>query len=67
MRVYFRHARSVERRVSQAMDEVPLGKAAAKLSAARSGSAKAEVESRAFVAEFHGVEPTVAVVLGRGG
>jgi [protein-PII] uridylyltransferase len=31
MRVYFRHARSVERRVSQAMDEVPVGKAASKL------------------------------------
>jgi [protein-PII] uridylyltransferase len=35
MRVYFRHARSVERRVSQAMDEVPLGKAAAKLVAGK--------------------------------
>ncbi len=31
MRVYFRHARSVERRVSQAMDEVPAGKTASKL------------------------------------
>jgi [protein-PII] uridylyltransferase len=31
MRVYFRHARSVERRVSQVMDEVPVGKAASKL------------------------------------
>jgi [protein-PII] uridylyltransferase len=31
MRVYFRHARSVERRVSQAMDEVPVGKATTKL------------------------------------
>src|ERR1700731_2516764 len=31
MRVYFRHARRVERRVSQVMDEVPAGKAAAKL------------------------------------
>jgi [protein-PII] uridylyltransferase len=31
MRVYFRHARSVERRVEQVMDEVPAGKAAAKL------------------------------------
>jgi [protein-PII] uridylyltransferase len=31
MRVYFRHARSVERRVKQVMDEVPVGKAPAKL------------------------------------
>jgi [protein-PII] uridylyltransferase len=31
MRVYFRHARSVERRVEQVMDEVPAGKAATKL------------------------------------
>ncbi len=31
MRVYFRHARSVERRVKQMMDEVPAGKPAAKL------------------------------------
>jgi [protein-PII] uridylyltransferase len=31
MRIYFRHARSVERRVSQAMDEVPAGKTASKL------------------------------------
>jgi [protein-PII] uridylyltransferase len=30
MRVYFRHARSVERRVSQAMDDAPAGKAATK-------------------------------------
>jgi [protein-PII] uridylyltransferase len=31
MRLYFRHARSVERRVEQMMDEVPAGKGAAKL------------------------------------
>jgi [protein-PII] uridylyltransferase len=31
MRVYFRHARSVERRVEQMMDELPLGKPTAKL------------------------------------
>ncbi len=31
MRVYFRHARSVERRVEQVMDEVPPGKAGGKL------------------------------------
>jgi [protein-PII] uridylyltransferase len=31
MRVYFRHARSVERRVTQMMDEVPAGKPASKL------------------------------------
>jgi [protein-PII] uridylyltransferase len=31
MRVYFRHARSVERRVEQMLDEVPAGKATAKL------------------------------------
>src|SRR5271170_5998883 len=31
MRAYFRHARSVERRVEQVMDEVPAGKAAGKL------------------------------------
>ena len=31
MRVYFRHARSVERRAEQMMDEVPAGKAPAKL------------------------------------
>jgi [protein-PII] uridylyltransferase len=31
MRVYFRHARSVERRVSQVLDEAPAGKAASKL------------------------------------
>ena len=30
MRVYFRHARSVERRVKQMLDEVPVGKGAAK-------------------------------------
>jgi [protein-PII] uridylyltransferase len=31
MRVYFRHARSVERRVEQTMDEVPVGKVPKKL------------------------------------
>jgi [protein-PII] uridylyltransferase len=31
MRAYFRHARSVERRVEQTMDEVPAGKVSAKL------------------------------------
>jgi [protein-PII] uridylyltransferase len=31
MRVYFRHARSVDRRVAQVMDEVPAGKTASKL------------------------------------
>ena len=31
MRIYFRHARSVERRVEQVMDEVPAGKTATKL------------------------------------
>jgi len=31
MRVYFRHARSVERRVKQMMDELPVGRATAKL------------------------------------
>jgi len=31
MRVYFRHARSVERRVKQMMDELPAGKAPARL------------------------------------
>ena len=31
MRVYFRHARSVERRVKQMLDEAPAGKATAKL------------------------------------
>jgi [protein-PII] uridylyltransferase len=30
MRIYFRHARSVERRVEQVMDEAPMGKAPAK-------------------------------------
>src|SRR5207302_4504605 len=45
MRVYFRHARSVERRVSQAMDEMPLGKAAAKLSGGKR-ERKAEVRQQ---------------------
>ncbi|HEX3373543.1 MAG TPA: [protein-PII] uridylyltransferase, partial [Edaphobacter sp.] len=45
MRVYFRHARSVERRVSQAMDEVPLGKAAAKISGGKR-ERKAEVRQQ---------------------
>ncbi|WP_158794764.1 [protein-PII] uridylyltransferase [Granulicella sp. L60] len=31
MRLYFRHARSVERRVTQMLEEVPVGKAASKL------------------------------------
>jgi [protein-PII] uridylyltransferase len=51
MRVYFRHARSVERRVSQAMDEVPLGKAAAKLSRAKR-ERKAEAK-QSFRGGFH--------------
>jgi [protein-PII] uridylyltransferase len=50
MRVYFRHARSVERRVAQAMDEVPVGKAAAKLLGGKR-ERKAEVQRGGFRVE----------------
>src|SRR5258708_11934337 len=51
MRVYFRHARSVERRVSQAMDEVPVGKAASKLLGGKR-ERKAEVRQQGVRAGF---------------
>jgi [protein-PII] uridylyltransferase len=41
MRVYFRHARSVERRVKQVMDEAPVGKAPPKLLGRRDRRAEA--------------------------
>jgi [protein-PII] uridylyltransferase len=50
MRVYFRHARSVERRVSQAMDEAPVGKTAAKLMSGKR-ERKAEVQREGFRVE----------------
>ena len=49
MRVYFRHARSVERRASQALDEAPAGKAASKL---LSGKRKTEAKQPGFHAGF---------------
>src|SRR6266851_791541 len=52
MRVYFRHARSVERRVSQVLDEVPAGKAASKLLGVKR-ERKAEVKQQGFRVE-HG-------------
>jgi [protein-PII] uridylyltransferase len=51
MRVYFRHARSVERRVSQAMDEVPSGKTAANLLGGKR-ERKAEVRQQGIHAGF---------------
>ena len=50
MRVYFRHARSVERRVEQMMDEVPTGKAPAKLLGVKR-ERKAEVGLHGFRVE----------------
>jgi [protein-PII] uridylyltransferase len=50
MRVYFRHARSVERRVSQAMDEVPARKAASKLLGGKR-ERKAEPKQQGFRVE----------------
>jgi [protein-PII] uridylyltransferase len=50
MRVYFRHARSVERRVSQAIDEAPVGKAASKLLGGKR-ERKAEVQQQGFRVE----------------
>ena len=51
MRVYFRHARSVERRVSQVMDEAPAGKAASKLLGGKR-ERKAEVKQQGVRAGF---------------
>jgi [protein-PII] uridylyltransferase len=51
MRVYFRHARSVERRVSQAMEEVPAGKAVSKLPGGRR-ERKVEVRQQGIHAGF---------------
>jgi [protein-PII] uridylyltransferase len=50
MRVYFRHARSVDRRVSQAMDEVPAGKVASKLLGGKR-EGKAEAQQQGFRVE----------------
>jgi [protein-PII] uridylyltransferase len=50
MRVYFRHARSVERRVSQVLDEAPAGKAASKLSGGKR-ERKAEALQQGFRVE----------------
>jgi [protein-PII] uridylyltransferase len=47
MRVYFRHARSVERRVSQVLDEAPAGKAASKLLGGKR-ERKAEAQQQGF-------------------
>jgi [protein-PII] uridylyltransferase len=47
MRLYFRHARSVERRVKQMMDDVPVGKATAKLLGLKR-ERKAEVDWHGF-------------------
>jgi [protein-PII] uridylyltransferase len=50
MRVYFRHARSVERRVSQVLDEAPVGKAASKLLGGKR-ERKAEAQQQGFRVE----------------
>ncbi|HTC74802.1 MAG TPA: HD domain-containing protein, partial [Edaphobacter sp.] len=54
MRVYFRHARSVERRVSQAMDEVPAAKTTTKLLGGKR-ERKTEAKQKGFRVGF-GVE-----------
>jgi [protein-PII] uridylyltransferase len=51
MRVYFRHARSVERRVSQVLDEAPAGKAASKLLGGKR-ERKAEVKQQGLRVGF---------------
>ena len=51
MRVYFRHARSVERRVLQVMDEVPAGMAASKLLGGKRDR-KAEMRQQGVSAGF---------------
>ncbi|HMF64723.1 MAG TPA: [protein-PII] uridylyltransferase [Edaphobacter sp.] len=50
MRLYFRHARSVERRVMQMMEEMPVGKAPSKLLGLKR-SRRAEVEEQGFRVE----------------
>jgi [protein-PII] uridylyltransferase len=50
MRIYFRHARSVERRVKQMLDEVPVGKAPSKLLGLKRGR-KAEPVQHGFHVE----------------
>ncbi len=50
MRVYFRHARSVERRVKQMLDDIPAGKATAKLLGFKR-ERKAEAERHGFRVE----------------
>jgi [protein-PII] uridylyltransferase len=50
MRLYFRHARSVERRVKQMLDEVPVGKGAAKWQALKREK-KVEAPQRGFRVE----------------
>ena len=50
MRLYFRHARSVERRVTQMMEEMPVGKAPSKLLGLKR-SRRAEVEQQGFRVE----------------
>ena len=50
MRLYFRHARSVERRVTQMMEEMPVGKAPSKLLGLKRGR-RAEVEQQGFRVE----------------
>ncbi|MCU1320033.1 MAG: UTP-GlnB uridylyltransferase, GlnD [Edaphobacter sp.] len=50
MRLYFRHARSVERRVMQMMEEMPVGKAPSKLLGLKR-SRRAEVEQQGFRVE----------------
>jgi [protein-PII] uridylyltransferase len=50
MRVYFRHARSVERRVKQMMDELPVGKTTAKLLGLKRDR-KAETQQHGFRVE----------------
>jgi len=50
MRLYFRHARSVERQVTQMMEEMPVGKAPSKLLGFKR-SRRAEVEQQGFRVE----------------
>jgi [protein-PII] uridylyltransferase len=51
MRVYFRHARSVDRRVKQVMDEIPPGKAASKLLLGAKRERKTDAAQQGFRVE----------------
>jgi [protein-PII] uridylyltransferase len=61
MRLYFRHARSVERRVTQMLEEVPTGKAASKLLGLKR---KVEVRRPGFRLERGRVEMETAAEFG---